>query len=714
MTCDTQFRVTRPDLVGMIVACPNCGSMMQIEPPAGTPDPPGSPGQPPLADQPAIAVGRHSVDSDAITEASSIVTGDRSGPPPVVDPDAPRFEVDDSIPTDATANTESSAPPVPIGWENPDTTRRRQMVLVGVLAATGLCIAALLFVIFVRSWQKDETAQTTTPDPATQQTPNDDTANDSPASDDNRPLASGDADDQADPNQVDPSQDEPGPALPDAQASDGGDADPTESTDQAPEPAEDSPPTDDDTGGPSMIPDDLTRDPDTSGLDSLIPKNPLSPEAPPEDADSDGPVVVPRGDDADSESSGGPADLTGLDSFKPFLMDLSAPAPDAPPALQTPVDRNQAMLDRPADVDLDPMMVANPPSAVDLTRSMSIEFALARPPTYPMADYVMLISQLTGVPIEIDWVSFDVAGIDVRRPIKTISRPVAASEHFASIASQSEAMTQEDEALLRLTVSDEAFESAVAPITSTDDFGSGQASADEVLAEFLADPNEVSEPEANEDEPLVAPEDRMVWVRRRSNRQLAAFATDALRRMRSIAPKVPGEVFARWASDQSTPNADFAWRILDDGQTGPQSPTAMPIAQWLAGTARRNDASVLVHWTDAGRRQMSPQQLVLPHAGDGFTEMVRTTLGPFNMRIRQVSPSYWWVGPDARYDRLPIVIWTAPLTEAQQSRLISQLDAVMSDSSRDVYRRIVDPDSGRMLLMLPRFLARQWGKFVEP
>ncbi|NNE01234.1 MAG: hypothetical protein HKN47_28305, partial [Pirellulaceae bacterium] len=78
------------------------------------------------------------------------------------------------------------------------------------------------------------------------------------------------------------------------------------------------------------------------------------------------------------------------------------------------------------------------------------------------------------------------------------------------------------------------------------------------------------------------------------------------------------------------------------------------------------------------------------------------------LQVRQVDQSHWWVGTEATYDRFPVVLWTDPLGTAQVplSERITQATGGQSPM-------VVDPQTGRALLLLPRFIVRQMPKILE-
>jgi hypothetical protein len=233
------------------------------------------------------------------------------------------------------------------------------------------------------------------------------------------------------------------------------------------------------------------------------------------------------------------------------------------------------------------------------------------------------------------------------------------------------------------------FTEAIAELLDFGDFGDGRSSAINVLNTFLG--REVASPEA------VQP------GKTRDEQRLAGIASEALRRMRGLPVKLPEERVSRWANPASGLRP---WTPLTGGTAGPQRDTAITIGQLLREVARENDATCVINWPDARRRQISPQQLVMPHADGDAASMLRATLDPLGLEIREVSPGYWWVGTEATYDRLHVVTWTEPLGETRE-RFLTRLKTALGDAGVEDYRIGYDPESDRVLMLLPRFIARQ-------
>lgn len=674
--------------MGQILGCPKCGSMLQILAPEFAGEEPGAA---------PMAVGDESVDSDAVTQGSSIVAeaGDWEAAVPNERNPLHRFEVDETVSLD-TGRLDDPAmvapddvPMPPADFESGRTAKRRQFALVTFTLVGGLVISGLLFVMFVRSWRGRSVADSNDPSSVVEAdaqslmgsstTMANDTALKSDAND------SGEADVDADP------------------------VDNTLGDSIAAENDESSQSDDPNLNGASELPAELM--PADLG-----------------EADPDDGVGSMATDDDIGET---PTRITELpkdfsDAFAPFVFDMAQASPDAPPVIEGSIATAPLDLTGPAQAALDPMMIANPPPEIDYRSSMALPFRVQAKNGYPFSDFVLLLSQLTSIPIEIDWRSFDLAGVDVAKPVEINTDEKSVQKHLTMAASQLGGTLKRSETILSVTVDDVIFEEAYQQVVATSDFVGGQESARVVLDDFLADESEPQEPdesatdnERQADETDSDVESDEASGVNRSRQQFEMVATESLRRMRGLPGRVDDLMMQRWAvsldgvsGGAGAGSVNGIWPVVDGGETGAQSLEAMPMAQWVRELARRNQSTCLVHWTDATQRMMSPAQLVLPHTGDGFQSMVSTTLEPFGVQIREVSPGKWWIGTAGRYDQLPVVAWTPVLNDDERRATLTRLNGAIGGLSRDYYRVAHDPVSDRLLVMVPRFILAQMNKFL--
>jgi hypothetical protein len=333
---------------------------------------------------------------------------------------------------------------------------------------------------------------------------------------------------------------------------------------------------------------------------------------------------------------------------------------------------------------------------------------------------VLLIGQITGVPIQIDWVSLDLAGMDVQRPIPTPSGWQSAGQLLEATAQAVGAELRPQPTVVEMTLTDANFQQTLAPLVDLQDF-SDPPTAVAVLNDFLddgpdagadpdSDPGAEADPDGDRDGTDRPADGKGLRIgATRQQQQLAALAIESLRRMRGVPGKLSDDLLHRWA--QPAGSQPSGWPVLSGGDPGPKFDTPITIAGLLRRTARRNQASCVINWLEPNRRA-APEQLVFPEPGPDAATMLRRTLSPWNLQVRVAGPSRWWVGSEATYDRLPALVWTQPLSAAQRERLEGRLAAIMQEASRDVFRITPDPQSDRVLMLLPRYIVRQLPKIT--
>lgn len=195
-SCASRVRVRNPDLLGQLANCPKCNSMILIAAPNAAVSETG------IGIDKAAGEGHHAqgeakieverqhgptVDSTALTQEGlppDLVGAASDGEPSVVEPSAvePSNDEDNEYrlaPEPLEADSAMRAPPVlpaaahtlphagatwnadgpahlpSADWTSDSTTKTRQMLLVGFLGFTGVILAALLFVGFLRWYAKD-------------------------------------------------------------------------------------------------------------------------------------------------------------------------------------------------------------------------------------------------------------------------------------------------------------------------------------------------------------------------------------------------------------------------------------------------------------------------------------------------------------------------------------------------------------------------------
>ena len=630
-----------------------------------------------------VEIGHSGVDSQAITEeaiaADSGIAEESSLPP-----GAEGFLGTDSVPPESTDGLAGAMHP---DWQSAKTQKSRQIALVVALAATGLITAVLFFGWFVSSWGQREVKPT---DGVAFKGGDSSTQNSDGGNQQTNPANSEVSDMEVTQNQTAPQEsdvlessvpDNAGSAEPDSDLENPPGTDPpVEAEPGGTSAASSSDVAVSDTGTASEIPSDLLQPPvlgSVDGQDSTVSTDNENAGAVQAD---EGDLLAPEPNEA-VDDAGGMQDLPPeLAQYTQFLLDDGA---QSKPTLQAPPTMEQVKLDEAAVEEDEDLLIQVVPKELDLRADLAIKLALASD-GYPASDLMLLISQVTGVPIQMDWPSYDLAGADMQQTIPTTKQWRSARELLDEAAGLLNSEIQEQPTLLLLTLRDDVFEEAASMLTSVDDFGAGGDTARDFLTRFLAGDQGDANP--------------------RQLRQLACFATEALRRMRGVDPKMEEARFRRWACQVSDPDAD--WDVLSGGKFGPAWDTPVSVAGLLRRTARLNQATCVFNWHDAVRRGAPPEFLLLPHKQEDAGKTLQHTLAPSGLQVRQVDSEHWWVGTEATYDRLPIFVWTPPLNQTRED-FVERMNQVMAGVSTFKYRMAIDEVSNRALLLLPRFIVRQ-------
>ncbi len=604
---------------------------------------------------PQVAVGGSGIDSQAITEeAISASEGAALGS---ADSTPSGFVGDEG--NRSGFGVSASASPMPPQWQSDRTQRSRQIALVVAVSLASLLVAVAGFWWFVQSSRNGQPAAVVS------ETDTVDLTNDPITTDDTESSSNDLADDATD-TSTDMSAEPASEAIhPDEQGQPQAEAPATEQTSS-------------ELGQREAVAD-------------LIPRSPLDPA--PSEVPAPPAPQAPTAPFEDEPAAGGMQELPPeLAKYTKFLLEEGS---TEKPTLQAPPTMDEVTIDAAAE-ELDDPTITVRPKVINLKADLASRMALDTK-GYPLPDLVLVISQITGVPIQVDWVSFDLAGIDLDAPVTTPQGWQTAHGILDAAASKLGAELREEDALVMITLTDEAFDQQLALLTDLSDFGDGQASAKQMLIEFLRGEGE----EAGSEVPLGLSRD---------DRQISAIAVEALRRMRGITPKVTDDRMHRWAWSSNDPSGE--WTPVTGGEAGPQLDTPIAMADFLRRTAKRNNTSTLVNWYDFARRGVAPERLLLPHTEADAGKTLDRVLKPLGLQVRQVDATHWWIGRESTYDRLPVLVWTPTLGDRRE-RFVEELSNVMAGATRDVFRVTVDPQSDRALILLPRFIVRQLAKLAD-
>lgn len=378
------------------------------------------------------------------------------------------------------------------------------------------------------------------------------------------------------------------------------------------------------------------------------------------------------------------------------LLDLPSIAPGAPPTEPMAQAAEDLLLDEAADAMLDPMLLATPPPEVNIANALKLRVAI-QTDGYPLAAFVLACSELTQVPIQIDWVTLDLANVSLSQSVRD-TKPgwKSIGALMDAIASEQGLVFETEESKVFLTLSEADLAERLASVHALDDFGSEQESTKAWVSHFVAST------QWNERERL----------------GLRALVTDSLRRARGIPARLSAASQAHWTAtadcltQKNLQDFPEQWPILSGGDAGKQLDTAITLAGLLRQTSRVNQTTCVVNWDDARLRRLTPGQLVLPFADQPAGEMLSKTLAPMGLQVRVADQSHWWVGTAATYDRMPLLVIGDELGPRREEILQRIEDAAARTGTLLLLEH--DPVSDRYLSLMPRFLYRQLPTILKP
>ncbi len=671
--------------------------MVQIDAPETTSTTPPDPAAPPPADppngdspvasahaRPPMVAGSDPVDSQEITQSDLLdeddiassaglthANGGFSTAAPPVEPDARRRQAargtestdDQGVPADWQTST---------NWASESTRKFRQRLFLGIAIAGALLVVAILVM-----WSVSGSKSPPTIAENSQQDQNAGPEN---------PVSTNEKDAATDPS----------PNTPDTAPQDPADA-PTSEAEQSeqttPDAADDatqSPPKTTDPNADAVIPADLLPIDVLAGLDDDTTKHPKTNNTRVVPGRTDEPAADPLTDL--------PPELASFVD----LLNLPGNAPDAPPVIQATALADDLVIDQAADAMLDPMLLATPPPDVNINNALKMRIAI-QTDGYPLASFVLVCSEATQVPIQIDWFTLDLAGISISKKVrdpKPSLKPI--DSLMDAIASEAGVVFEQEKTRVLLTLAIADARARMNPVLDTEDFGTEQESAKTLVDQFANDP------QWNEREQL----------------NLRALVTDCLRLARGLDAKLPESAISHWTiranalrtkEDAANPPLKAfteQWPLVEDGESGPQLDTAITLAGLLRRTSQVNQVACVVNWDDARQRRLTPGQLVLPYADQPAGQMLAKTLAPMGLQARVADAKHWWVGTAATYDRMPLLVIGDELGPRREE-ILTRIREAAEHADTAIFIAH-DPVSDRYLSMMPRFLYRQLPAILRP
>jgi len=448
LTCGSRLRVTDRQLIGSISNCPKCGAMVEIK----ADDPPVAATDAPTATKPATPIGRlndkaspappvvttadaakgHTdrpsqietagrlavgdeagIDSGALTQ-SSVATADDFAPPPQSGaafsaalnagpnaPESPETAIDRpldpvSLPADPS-----------IIWQSTSSRRFSQFSFVVTLAVFGLIVATVAFIQFARSYSTDvkQTAQAI----ASQ-----DIAAAGQAEADTRPQVdtTGNATGEAKADGEGTAEPGDDPLLPDDAS--GGDED-AASAEGVDDTGSDEPETDE--ASMQTTGNLASRSGDRSSAIGAGRSDNDPAAAPAGGPSPQGPAITNNRDQAGGAASIGMESLPpGLQRFVP-LLDVSTADNATPQIFNTPPTIDSIRLDMAAGDDAEETPTVKR-ALMDIPKSLTMRFAIDHG-NATLGELMLIASQLTTVPIELELISLDLAGVSVTETLRT-------------------------------------------------------------------------------------------------------------------------------------------------------------------------------------------------------------------------------------------------------------------------------------------------------
>ncbi|MFG0287854.1 MAG: hypothetical protein ACF8CQ_06765, partial [Rhodopirellula sp. JB044] len=647
VSCHGRLKVTDESLVGAIVACPRCGSMVQIaEPeqtagdsPTVTSTPPTTPSDFATPRQPKMVVGDEAVDSEEMTRSdmfgdaemfadepgvdprsqplpdpeTASGQADHSGPPPVETPsvESPQPETDATLPADEHTDWETDG-----NWASEPKRRRQKMLLMGASGVGGLVVLAILAMWLFGGDPAPDTIAMQPPGasapPAGENTDSSTHPDSTVQGETVAPAPQERTDDGPTNNAIDDVLNETTTAPVDSNDPDfnDSDSDDADTSDTLGGPADSLATPLPGMGGP--IPTDLLPD------DILAGQTPTT-NTPP---DTSLPGADPERANVDESNAPLMEMPAGLEAFTQ-LLDLPGNAPDAPPTMPQSAPAEELMIESAADAMLDPMLLATPPPEVNIDNVMKFRVAI-QSEGYPLSSFVLVCSEITQVPIQLDWVALDLAGISLAQSVQDRVpgwKPIG--ELLGTITKELGLVIEKDENRLLVTIGKEDLTRRLGPVIAFDDFGDEADSVKQWVDEFV---------------------EQTEWEER-ERIGLRALVTDCLRAARGMPQKLDPSALSHWSitaeclsgSEPASEDSDVFpdhWPLLEGGESGAQLDTAIALAGLLRKTARDNRATCIVNWDDARQRRLSPGQLVLPYANQPAGKMLSQSLAPMGLQTR--------------------------------------------------------------------------------
>lgn len=685
-TCGSRLRVRDASLIGQILACPKCHGMVLIAPPEGA-EKASSPlgGKAPGGDAARLAVGDPAVDSEAVT---------RTGIQPQIGETAaspPRTGLWENPPDGLSPTTESpdSTPDAPpVSWQSEGAARVRQIGAIVLLAAVGLISAAAIFGFVVQRWYTTRTS----PDVASAE-----------------PSKSG----------VSATGEAPAPAPPDpasgANAAEGANTVESAKTAESDAPAQRDPPSAEPDQSESDAGGDEGGDADESmGEEAAAADRAAEEPAPAEidDAVPGGAVggLFPEVSAGQGESEAAAAEATELppelQQYMPLIDFANAGDLGKGNELPPPATREELRIDAPEEV-VPESEYPLPAEPVDVRMRMKVRMLGIDVVDRPLDQVVRVLSQVSGVPIALDLVSLDVAGIAPDSPLrfKTANQTVGAVLSRA-VNEAGCRLTLGDGGIVYVSANEEKLAEVLDHALLRDDVDEAAISAADLrrlVGEVDAQVKVEVDPQRNAwkiEGPSAA-------------RVRGALVIEALRMARQLPARIPRERTARWlcavmgGEGGASPVSEVDWRPVADEAVNVNFDQPRAVEMILGELAREQDAAAVVDWPSAWSHGLTPEATALPWLRNRRApQVVGEMLEPYGLEAFVAGQGVWWVGTREAYERMELVA-VLPIENLTAAEALQRVAVASSEESPENVAAYVDEVSGRLIVRLPRYLVRQ-------
>lgn len=629
-TCESRLRVRNPGLVGQLVNCPKCSSMILIERPAV-----GGQG---AAPGPKIEVGAGpgvAFDSMAVTKEALAdhVSGLSLPETPTTADDYRLAEADDASAPLAPPkidmasryldNWQADTPHVPSAqWTSESSHRTRQYLLIAFMGLTGIAVAGILFVLFLR-WQtdSDQASAVALQEPKTQALATTNTTLEPVV--ETQPVDAPESPEEGAENTAENSTAEHNAEIAAQNNSEPGVV-------QAPDATQ--PPTVTAIANTEPSPS-VAPNPPATASDSLL--SPAADALPPDTAQSD-----------TAQPDAAPSLPKRLAAFAPMLnFEIQPQFPDAIEVLSEPPVTAE-------DLGLATTVGLPEIPAVDLNAQYQLPISALVMAPLPLPQFVSLWSNLSGIPTAVDLDALAAAGFDPRQPLGINLVQSTTVGDLASSLGQAiglEAAPHENR-FLRLTVSAAAIDAKLPNALPVADLVTDQA-AQQWLIEALT-----------QLEPSAAGQ----W----------AFADGQLARPRTVDGQLldPLKWFAvvrllegwRIAAGQSPTQTQYTPQQLSAKFTTPAevpglehvlkevSPQSRPVSTVLPRVCREANVHAWIDWPQVGAVGLGPQSTaVFVTAGRPLRNVLADYASEFSLVVAVLDEQSLWFTSNQAYRRTP-------------------------------------------------------------